>query len=900
MAGRSGRLTLHRDYGNSGSIYAYIDWSTTLVSGSTYELYMALYASVSLTGVSSRTCWYHLYINGQYVDDGNKKITEDDYVRVASYTTTITANKNGTWSGTLGGLVGFSTNSVSEGKAECSGNTSSGMVVGDPNYVVTYYKNDGSGGVLSSNNSSGSVTITSSTLTHPSNSTTTNNFTITAYSNGGDTNNQTLNATETVKVQYDFLGWSTSSSASSASYVAGNTFAISNDLNLYAVWKNNSATTYSNNSIAGFNKPTWATESTYYTVTLNANANTASVTPSTLDASIITTHTYKGWGTSANSTSALSNSTTYTSTAYVYAIWDTKTEDKSTVTLPTPTRDNDVVGYTVTLNNNDGTNSTSTVKAGMTTTYSFNGWSTSSGASSGNIPAGSYKVTSTTTLYATWKANDPTYQNATLPTPTRANKVTNHTITLNGNGGTTTTKSVQTSTVVTYTFNKWATTSNASVGTIPAGSYTPTQDITLYAIWITNSPTYPKVDLPTTGLSKTTTSNLHTTTLNLNGGTCSTKSVQTGTRTTYSFRGWSTTTSASNIVNNSFSSSADDTLYAIWNSSTSDVTVSLPTSASISKSNKVDYYKVTFDPGNGSVSPTYKNAYTTTVYTFLGWYTANSSSSTYKISNTTSYKATSDGTIYARWSESSTQTGISIPTPTRNDVNGTFKVTLSAGSGGTIASTITNPITVESNTSFTFGGWATTAGDASTVISNTSNYKTTSAHTLYAIWNPDVDTAGISLPTSGITKTSTSAGSYKVTLNPVDGTVNPTSRTAARTTSYTFKGWATTSGATSVNVSSTNYVPVADVTLYAVYTNRTTTAAVKLPNATKTDHTFLGWTEVEGNTNYKPTTYTPTKAITLYANYLANYRASLWIWYNGKWNKCTVNLFTGDRFNTAI
>ena len=101
-------------------------------------------------------------------------------------------------------------------------------------------------------------------------------------------------------------------------------------------------------------------------------------------------------------------------------------------------------------------------------------------------------------------------------------------------------------------------------------------------------------------------------------------------------------------------------------------------------------------------------------------------------------------------------------------------------------------------------------------------------------------------------------------------------------------------------VSSSSYVPVSDITLKAAYSTKDSVQAKDLPNATKTDHTFLGWTTVEGATNYVATRYTTSGNITLYANYLANYRGSLYIWYNGKWNKCIANLFTGDRFNGAI
>lgn len=69
-------------------------------------------------------------------------------------------------------------------------------------------------------------------------------YTLTYNANGGSgapssvsAMSATISSTIPTRTGYDFLGWSTSSSATSASYVAGNTISLSSNVTLYAVWK---------------------------------------------------------------------------------------------------------------------------------------------------------------------------------------------------------------------------------------------------------------------------------------------------------------------------------------------------------------------------------------------------------------------------------------------------------------------------------------------------------------------------------------------------------------------------------------------------------------------------------------------------------------------------------------
>lgn len=74
-----------------------------------------------------------------------------------------------------------------------------------------------------------------------------NSYTLTYNANGGSgapstqsgNTSYTVSNVKPVRSGYTFLGWSTSSSATSASYVTGNTITLNANTTLYAVWKKN-------------------------------------------------------------------------------------------------------------------------------------------------------------------------------------------------------------------------------------------------------------------------------------------------------------------------------------------------------------------------------------------------------------------------------------------------------------------------------------------------------------------------------------------------------------------------------------------------------------------------------------------------------------------------------------
>ena len=125
-----------------------------------------------------------------------------------------------------------------------------------------------------------------------------------------------------------------------------------------------------------------------------------------------------------------------------------------TLSTTKPTKSSTSAGnYTVTLNANGGTCSSASLTAKRTTSYTFSTWNTnSSGTGTSYASGASYTTNAALSLYAIYSSSTTT-ASVTLPTPTREG----------------------------YDFMGWATSASATSGT--TGSYKPSGNVTLYAIW---------------------------------------------------------------------------------------------------------------------------------------------------------------------------------------------------------------------------------------------------------------------------------------------------------------------------------------------------------------------------------------------------------------------------------
>lgn len=122
----------------------------------------------------------------------------------------------------------------------------------------------------------------------------------------------TLSSTKPTRTGYSFLGWSTSSSATSATYTAGASYTGNANATLYAIWK---ANTYdvTFNANGGSGAPAKQTKTYGVTLTLS------SVKPTRAN------YNFLGWATSASATTATYKagaSYTANSDATLYAVWE--------------------------------------------------------------------------------------------------------------------------------------------------------------------------------------------------------------------------------------------------------------------------------------------------------------------------------------------------------------------------------------------------------------------------------------------------------------------------------------------------------------------------------------------------------------------------------------------------
>lgn len=291
----------------------------------------------------------------------------------------------------------------------------------------------------------------------------------------------TLSATKPTRTGYTFQGWATSSSGS-VTYASGASYTANTSVTLYAVWK---AITYTvkYNANGGSGAPSSQTKTHGKTLTLSSTKPTRT---SVEDNGNITQYTFKGWATSATSTSvAYASGASYTSNASItlYAVWSkTVSENLYDVSYNT-NGGSDVISQTKTKGKTLKLRSTIPVKNG----YTFAGWGLSADSTTVSYSAGSnYTSDKDIILYAIW-------------TPWT------HTVTFNASGGqgdvpedfVITTGDVVTIPSCSLTkknnvFKYWSTKPSGSGGTNyhSGDGYSEMQDggtITLYAIWDTKN-----------------------------------------------------------------------------------------------------------------------------------------------------------------------------------------------------------------------------------------------------------------------------------------------------------------------------------------------------------------------------------------------------------------------------
>lgn len=583
----------------------------------------------------------------------------------------------------------------------------------------------------------GSTTLASAAT---KNDTTQTGYTITFNANGGNCSTTSLTATDTVK--WTFNKWNTKADGTGTAYSAGASYSTDAHVTLYATW-NSSVTRGS------INLPT-PTRSGY---------------------------TFKGWATTSSATSGSTGSYTPDATRTLYAIWasqtypvtyyanghgtapaaQTKTHDTA-LTLQAFIARNTSTGYKVSYNANGGTSTPSTSKA-TTLTHTQTNWNTNSSGTGTNYGSkASYTGNAALNLYAVWSTSSSAVTLA--PAITKAStSETGYKVTFNANGGSCSTTELTSTKTRTYTFNKWAAGSTSGTKYSAGAKYTPSGNITMYATW-TEGVTNNSISLPTP------------------------------TRTGYTFKGWSTSKSATSGVTGTYTPTAATTLYATWQIKTWTVSYNANGHGSTPSSQTKTYgtaltlrpfisqqtatgYTVRFNKNGGTTTP---SGLTSTIYYNQTYWNTRADGSGTNYASQGSYTTNGANTMYAIWSTSNGSVTLPSAISRNQSTAKGYTVTFNAngGSCGTTSLTATN------TTTYTFAGWsyngATYAAGAS--------YTPATATTMTANWSTSTTPGSITLPT-------------------------------ASKSGYTFVGWGTSASATSGVTGS--YTPNGNVTLYAVY-----------------------------------------------------------------------------------
>ena len=362
----------------------------------------------------------------------------------------------------------------------------------------------------------------------------------------------TLSSAVPYRTNYEFVGWSASSSATTATYTAGGSYTGNVSVTLFAVWKYKPATyTVSYDANGGTGAPGRQTKTYGVTLTLTT------IQPARKN------YLFLGWSKDRNATSAsYSAGGSYTDNTDVtlYAVWQYNPET-----------------YTIRYDANGGTGApasqTKTYGVPLTLSavkptragYEFLGWATSKNATASEYAPGErYTDEASVTLYADWRYIPKIYEvkydaNGGGNTPASQTKTEDVTLIL-------------TSTIPTrygYTFRGWATSSSTTSATYQAGgSYTANESVTLYAVWEINT---------------------YTVSFDANGGTNAPNpqkkthgqnlilTVAIPTRPNHVFLGWATDSSATSIAyapGATYTAEEDVTLYAVWQERNYDFSVS--------------------------------------------------------------------------------------------------------------------------------------------------------------------------------------------------------------------------------------------------------------------------------------------------------------------------------------
>jgi hypothetical protein len=323
---------------------------------------------------------------------------------------------------------------------------------------ATYKINLSHGGDSTNDTSTTKTWGVSLTLPTPDRADTTpDGYTVTYNYGGNGKGNESVTVKNTTS--YTFQGWTIDGTSGIRTYSP-----TENNFGGTAASEKTATAGWSSNTTKGsvtLPTPSWANTTTSGKVTYNASTNGGTTDKASDDVNLTVTHTFQGWY-NGSSYVAMGN-TKYTPTANVTltAKWDTKSSGSATVKLPTASKANGTASRTVTINANSGSTTVSSLKSNATVKYESTGWWTS--ASGGNkVGKNGDSITPSTapiTYYAQFSGTTGSYSAVTLPTAAQCTR-----------SG--------------YSLKGFATNNSATTASyLPGASYTPSGNVTLYAVW---------------------------------------------------------------------------------------------------------------------------------------------------------------------------------------------------------------------------------------------------------------------------------------------------------------------------------------------------------------------------------------------------------------------------------
>ena len=554
----------------------------------------------------------------------------------------------------------------------------------------------------------------------------------------------TASSTKPIRTGYTFLGWGSSSGATTVSYTPGTTYTPTSDLTLYAIWKinkvnfkfstnggtvqatsSNSGNTYKwkqdSNGIISRTDPNGSTYSeVFYTLDYGANTNSSGF-PNYNNSGFLNI-TYSGYSAPENYewkclSGCFTNGKLFNQDS-VYKASDLCDASSSDCTVVLGVNWKQVQTITYDANGGSGAPASQTKLDGSSITlsstkptrsgYTFVNWNTKADGSGTSYNAGTaYTAIGTTTLYAQWEAS-----------------------------------------VYTVTLNTQSATSNGTTKVYYQYNTTKTVNGTVCYYYTDSSLTNC-----------------------LSSGYVLTKPTKTG----YTFNGYYTSTSGGGtqyvdkdgrFIHNLYTTIGNKTLYAYWSPAVYTITLNNQ-SATTAGTTTVYYQYNTTKTINGTVCYYYTNSTLTsclsggynitkptkTAYVFGGYYTGTNGSGTNYVNSSgtfinNAYQTTGNKTLYAKWTKNTTAPGLDYDpsgayrvcsgtrlTLTCTDRSGSGKIsawmhdndTISTGTGTTTANARDNLNTLRSGGIITEfkctdgNGNVSTASTKYTVVSCTSS-----------------------------------------------------------------------------------------------------------------------------------------------------------------------------------